>query len=106
MTSVQAVRETYERCRAAVKILHTHMVRVEERDIFLSRDHRHELAERLNADSDVEVPQVFANGYHIGVSNLINVHPTDFDLFIYLNFLLSPRLYICENANNVLALFT
>ena len=49
-------------------MLQTHMVQYEERDIFMSRENQKELAERLNTQNGGDVPQVFANGQHLGVS--------------------------------------
>jgi glutaredoxin domain-containing cysteine-rich protein 1 len=62
-TSVMIVRETYDRCLRVKKILQTHMVRFEERDVSLSRDNHRELVERLGI---ADLPQVFADGLHIG----------------------------------------
>jgi len=42
------------------------MVRYEERDVSMSRDNHRQLADRLGS-SIVELPQVFADGLHIGV---------------------------------------
>jgi len=68
-TGVKVVRDTYDKCLRVKKILQTHMVRYEERDISMSRDNHRQLAERLGlaGTSTVELPQVFADGLHIGV---------------------------------------
>jgi len=68
-TGVKVVRGTYDKCLRVKKILETHMVRYDERDISLSRDNHRQLVERLGAtaSSVVELPQVFADGLHIGV---------------------------------------
>lgn len=68
-TSVMVVRDTYEKCLRVNKILQTHVVRYEQRDVSLSRDDHRELIERLGPN--VDLPQVFADGIHIGVSNLL-----------------------------------
>jgi glutaredoxin domain-containing cysteine-rich protein 1 len=60
------VRDTYEKCLRVNKILQTHVVRYEQRDVSLSRDDHRELIERLGPN--VDLPQVFADGIHIGVS--------------------------------------
>ena len=44
------------------------MVQYEERDIFMSQENQEALRERLECDS-VVVPQVFADGQHLGVSS-------------------------------------
>ena len=61
------IRKTHERCKKVQKILQTHMVRYEERDLFMSKENQKELRERLDA-SDVTLPQVFADGAPLGVS--------------------------------------
>jgi len=66
-TGVKVVRDTYDKCLRVKKILQTHMVRYEERDISISRDNHRQLAERLGGSSNVDLPQVFADGLHIGV---------------------------------------
>jgi len=66
-TGVKVVRDTYDKCLRVKKILQTHMVRYEERDVSMSRDNHRQLAERLGP-SAVELPQVFADGLHIGVN--------------------------------------
>ncbi|KAK2151958.1 hypothetical protein LSH36_344g01018 [Paralvinella palmiformis] len=64
-TSVKIIRETHDRCLKVKKILQTHMISYEERDIFMSRKNHEELHDRLSSDHK-EVPQVFADGQHIG----------------------------------------
>lgn len=66
-TSMTVVRETHDRCRTARNILLTHMVRFEERDLYMSRQHQREVRQRLDTDT-VELPQIFVDGFHIGVS--------------------------------------
>lgn len=64
-TSLKAVRETYDRCLVVKKILQTHCVRYEERDVSERREHYGQLCRRLGRQS-VAVPQLFAGGDHIG----------------------------------------
>lgn len=61
------VRESADRCKAMRHILQTHMVRYEEKDMFMSDENQKELKERLG-QSAINVPQVFADGIYIGVS--------------------------------------
>jgi glutaredoxin domain-containing cysteine-rich protein 1 len=68
-TSVMVVRDTYDKCLRVNKILQTHVVRYEQRDVSLSRDDHRELMERLG--QDVDLPQVFADGVYIGVSHSV-----------------------------------
>ena len=67
-TSMTVVRETYDRCKVARNILQNHMVRYEERDLYMSLDHQKELRERLDTDQQVLLPQIFIDGLHLGVS--------------------------------------
>ena len=67
-TSMMVVRETHEHCKTVRNILMTHMLEYEERDIFMSRDNQRELQERLAGAQNVDVPQVFVDGQHLGVS--------------------------------------
>ena len=60
------VRRTADLCKAARHILQTHMVRYEERDLFMSDENKRELKERLG-QSEITLPQVFANGDYLGV---------------------------------------
>ena len=69
-TSIQIIRDTYERCKRARDILQTHIVEFEERDVFLSNANQHDLKERLKLDKIV-VPQVFVDGQHLGVCMII-----------------------------------
>lgn len=64
-TSMMVVREAADKCKAVRNILQTHMVRYEERDMFMSAENQKELRERLG-QSAICVPQVFADGVHIG----------------------------------------
>ena len=72
-TSMRIVRDTYERCVRVKTILQTHMVQYEERDVFMSRENQLELKERLKAEV-LDVPQVFADGVHLGVSDVHHVY--------------------------------
>lgn len=67
-TSMTVVRETFDRCKVARNILQTHMVRYEERDLYMSHEHQRMLAERLEVDLNqvIRLPQVFIDGIHIG----------------------------------------
>lgn len=64
------VRSTYEKCIRVRKILQTHMVQFEERDIFMSQENQRDLRERLE-QVELEVPQVFADGQRLGVSGKV-----------------------------------
>lgn len=63
-TSVTVVRETFDKCYKIKRILQTQMVEYDERNVFMSKDAYQELSERLH--SDVELPQVFIDGHHLG----------------------------------------
>ena len=66
-TTMGVVRETYNRCINVKQILRTHMVKFEERDMYLSSESQTELKDRLNL-SAIHVPQLFIDGQYIGVS--------------------------------------
>jgi len=67
-TGVKVVRDTHDKCLRVKKILQTHMVRYDERDVSMSRDDHRRLADRLGSrTASVDLPQVFADGLHIGV---------------------------------------
>ena len=68
-TSMRIIRGTYEKCQRVKNILQTHMVCFEEKDVFMSKENQRELQERLGINS-VLLPQVFADGQHLGVSKL------------------------------------
>jgi len=87
-TGVKVVRDTYDKCLRVKKILQTHMVRYEERDVSMSREDHRQLAERLGV-TGVELPQVFADGLHIGVNC-----PSIF--FVLLLLLLLLLLLVCS----------
>jgi len=70
-TSMRIVRDTYERCVHTRQILQTHMVEYEERDVFMSRENQLELKQRIKCE-EVDVPQVFADGVHLGGASEID----------------------------------
>ncbi|KAL8573461.1 hypothetical protein ACOMHN_032475 [Nucella lapillus] len=65
-TSMTVVRETYERCRRARNILHTHMVLYDQRDVYLSHQTQRQLRDRLDSAHEVPLPQIFIDGLHLG----------------------------------------
>ena len=69
-TSMMIIRDTCENCKKVRQMLQTHMVQYEERDIFMSKENQRELLERLGTET-LDVPQVFADGQHLGVSRYI-----------------------------------
>ncbi|KAL3880804.1 hypothetical protein ACJMK2_033012 [Sinanodonta woodiana] len=64
-TTMTVVRETADRCNVIRKILQNHMIRYEERDLFMSKENQKELMERLG-QNEIGVPQVFLDGIHVG----------------------------------------
>lgn len=64
-TSMTVVRPTHARCKKLQKMLQTHMVRYEEKDLFMSKENQKELMERLNTN-EIVLPQVFADGASLG----------------------------------------
>lgn len=67
-TSMGIVRETYAKCANVKQILRTLLVKFEERDIFMSCEYQQEIKERMQS-MKIQVPQLFVDGQHIGVSN-------------------------------------
>lgn len=65
-TTMGIVRETSQRCLKVRQILRTHMVKFEEKNVFMSREVQAEIKERMNSET-IELPQVFVEGHHIGV---------------------------------------
>ncbi|XP_005104531.1 glutaredoxin domain-containing cysteine-rich protein CG31559 isoform X2 [Aplysia californica] len=70
-TTMSVVRETSERCKVVRCLLQNHMVRYEERDLYMSREIQQELRQRLAQEgvSEVRLPHVFADGIHLGGSD-------------------------------------
>ena len=66
-TSMMIVRTTHEKCIRVKKILQTHMVQHEEKDIFMSRENQRDLMTRLEK-TQLDVPHVFADGQYLGAS--------------------------------------
>lgn len=67
LTTLGVLRETYARCVKVRQILRTLLIRVEERDVFMSKENQIELLDRMGADR-ITVPQVFVEGIFLGVS--------------------------------------
>lgn len=61
------VRETYAKCANVKQILRTLLVKFEERDIFMSSEYQQEIKDRMQS-IEIQVPQLFVDGQHIGVS--------------------------------------
>lgn len=69
-TTMGIVRHTYQQCVKVKQILRTHLVKFEERDVFMSTECQQEIRERMRCDS-ILIPQVFVDGQHIGVSTYL-----------------------------------
>lgn len=61
------VRETYAKCANVKQILRTLLIKFDERDIFMSKEYQQDIKDRMQSN-DVQVPQLFVDGQHIGVS--------------------------------------
>ena len=66
-TSLQVVRQSFDKSKRVKKILQNHCVRYEERDLNKSKESQRELKYRLGL-GQIDVPHVFFDGVHIGVS--------------------------------------
>lgn len=64
-TSLQVVRQAYDKCKRVKKILQSHCVKYEERDLYKKKEYQQELQFRLNL-SQVDLPHIFFNGKYIG----------------------------------------
>ncbi|XP_014204757.1 glutaredoxin domain-containing cysteine-rich protein CG31559-like [Copidosoma floridanum] len=69
-TTMGIVRETYYRCVLVKQILRTHMVKYEERDMYMSTELQTELRERIGCTA-IKVPQLFIDGQHIGDADAV-----------------------------------
>lgn len=58
---------SYDKCKRVKKILQNYCVRYEEKDLYKKKEYQRELKYRLNLNQ-IDVPHVFYNGKHIGVS--------------------------------------
>jgi len=66
VTSLGILRQTKARCDLVRKILKNLMVRYDERDVFMSREHFHELSDRLSGSDYLALPKVFLHGQLLG----------------------------------------
>ncbi|XP_062222013.1 uncharacterized protein At3g28850-like [Phragmites australis] len=64
LTSLRGIRKTYEECWATKSILHGYGVRVDERDLSMHAGFKDELHAALGSAG--KLPQVFADGKHLG----------------------------------------
>ncbi|XP_043473825.1 uncharacterized protein LOC122505971 [Leptopilina heterotoma] len=69
-TTMGIVRETYYACMKVKQILKTHLVRYEERDMFMSTECQTELRDRMESTT-IEVPQLFIDGEYIGNADTV-----------------------------------
>ncbi|CAH1267904.1 GRXCR1 [Branchiostoma lanceolatum] len=66
-TSMQVVRDTAEKCQKIRRILESHRVRFEERDVVMNLELQRELRTRLGQTEEaLTLPQVFIDGQPIG----------------------------------------
>lgn len=65
-TTMGIVRGTYQMCLKVRQILRTHLVKFDERDVFMSREVQAEIRDRMSSEQ-ILVPQVFIDGQYIGV---------------------------------------
>lgn len=68
-TSMGIVRSTYTKCQSVKQILKTLLVKFEERDVFMSGEYQQEIRDRMQKE-EIDVPQLFVDGHHIGVSSI------------------------------------
>ncbi|XP_062230022.1 uncharacterized protein At3g28850-like [Phragmites australis] len=66
LTSLRGIRRTYEDCWSTSAILRSYGVRVDERDLSMHAGYKDELRAVLGGTVHGGLPQVFANGRHLG----------------------------------------
>ncbi|KAK3132010.1 hypothetical protein QOZ80_6AG0514560 [Eleusine coracana subsp. coracana] len=68
LTSLRGIRQTYEDCRSVTAVLRSYGVRVDERDLSLHAGFKDELRAALAGaqTAAAKLPQVFADGRHLG----------------------------------------
>ena len=66
ITTLSILRDTWARCVKVRQILRNLLIKVDERDVFMSKEIQAELLERM-ATYQVNLPQVFVNGQFLGV---------------------------------------
>ncbi|XP_046624706.1 soluble guanylate cyclase gcy-33-like [Neodiprion virginianus] len=69
-TTMGIVRETYYACTKVKQILRTHMVKYEDRDMFMSTEYQKELRDRIQSTT-IQVPQLFIDGQYIGDAEVV-----------------------------------
>lgn len=69
-TTSGIVRKTFYNCKKVKQILRTHMVKYDELDLFGDAELQTELRDRLGS-TVIQLPQLFIDGQHIGVSKFI-----------------------------------
>lgn len=70
VTTLAILRDTWARCVKVRKILRNLLIKVDERDVFMSRENQVELMDRM-AMVEVNLPQVFVNGQYLGDADVI-----------------------------------
>ena len=70
VTTLSILRDTWARCVKVRKILRNLLIKVDERDVFMCKENQVELMERTGV-MDLDLPQVFVNGHHLGVSGIL-----------------------------------
>lgn len=66
-TSMGGIRSTIGDCRNVRKIFQNLRLKVDERDIFMHKEYQTELDNRVGMEGTA-VPQIFVNGFWLGVS--------------------------------------
>ena len=72
VTTLSILRDTWARCVKVRQILRNLLIKVDEKDVFMSRENQVELMDRM-AMVEVNLPQVFVNGQYLGVRYLPEV---------------------------------
>jgi len=70
VTTLSILRDTWARCVKVRQILRNLLIKVDEKDVFMSRENQVELMDRM-AMVEVNLPQVFVNGQYLGDADVI-----------------------------------
>jgi len=70
ITTLSILRETWARCVKVRQILRNLLIKVDERDVFMSRENQTELMERMGT-CGLQLPQVFVDGQYLGDADAI-----------------------------------
>ncbi|EDO49599.1 predicted protein [Nematostella vectensis] len=97
-TSMGGIRSTVDECRFVKKLFDNLNVEIDERDIFIHKEHQVELDRRLQEEK-APVPQVFVNGICLGGSKeLLHLNETGELKELLSGFKVRNKDYVCARC--------